>query len=87
MNGTSDFDDFDASVRKFCYSNWTTVSSSNWCTATGIRGGERVERERMRKVGMGRNVGKKQKRRKRQINKEAHANIATEMCRNNTEMI
>lgn len=34
LNGTSDLDQFNSSVKKYCHKNWGVVSSSNWTTAT-----------------------------------------------------
>lgn len=44
INSTADLDQFKASVRKFCHTHWTTVSSSNWFAASSnivLKGGAR----------------------------------------------
>lgn len=38
LNGTSDLDQFNSSVRKFCHTPWGVVSTFNWNTAVLIRG-------------------------------------------------
>uniref|UniRef100_UPI0037E8D635 ectonucleoside triphosphate diphosphohydrolase 3 n=1 Tax=Semicossyphus pulcher TaxID=241346 RepID=UPI0037E8D635 len=38
VNGTSDFDEFEASVRKFCHSNWTVLrKEKNWISDKYLR--------------------------------------------------